>query len=244
VKPRGQRLGEAEIRSKVMALLEMVQLARFAERFPAQLSGGQRQRVALARALAVEPQVLLLDEPFGALDAKVRKELRRWLRQLHDDLHITSIFVTHDQEEALELADRVVVMNEGRIEQIGSPQTVYDAPASPFVYSFLGTSNILRGSMSSGQFHAGGSEDSLAYIRPHELNITREASEGAMPATIKRVLEFGALSRIELSGTGQNLEVEMPQSERASLGLSAGDAVFLTPRRLQVFKTTSPEYEI
>jgi sulfate transport system ATP-binding protein len=244
VKPRRERLGEAEIRQKVMALLEMVQLARFAERFPAQLSGGQRQRVALARALAVEPQVLLLDEPFGALDAKVRKELRRWLRQLHDDLHITSIFVTHDQEEALELADQVVVMNEGRIEQIGSPQQVYDAPASPFVYSFLGTSNVLRGSMAGGHFQPGGAQESLAYIRPHELRITREASAGAIPATIKRVLEFGALSRIELAGGGQNLEVEMPQPERAALGLGAGDAVFLAPRRLQVFEASGLEYEI
>src|SRR5205085_2995207 len=137
-RPRLQRLSEAEIRAKVMRLLELVQLGWLASRFPSQLSGGQRQRVALARALAVEPRVLLLDEPFGALDAKVRKELRRWLRSLHDELHVTSIFVTHDQEEALEVADRVVVMNAGRIEQVGTPQEVWEQPASPFVYGFLG----------------------------------------------------------------------------------------------------------
>src|SRR5215207_3625434 len=141
VKPRGQRPGEAQIKAKVHELLELVQLGWTAHRYPAQLSGGQRQRVALARALAVEPRVLLLDEPFGALDAKVRKELRRWLRRLHDELHITSIFVTHDQDEALEVADRIVLMNKGHIEQIGSPQEVYERPASAFAYSFLGAVN-------------------------------------------------------------------------------------------------------
>ncbi|HYN38818.1 MAG TPA: sulfate ABC transporter ATP-binding protein, partial [Rhodospirillales bacterium] len=142
VKPRAQRPREAAIRERVMKLLSLVQLDPFAKRFPSQLSGGQRQRVALARALAIEPAVLLLDEPFGALDAKVRKELRRWLRRLHDDLHVTSIFVTHDQEEALEVSDRVVLMNAGQVEQIGSPQDVWDHPASPFVYGFLGDVNL------------------------------------------------------------------------------------------------------
>ena len=144
VKPRNERPSEAQIKQKVMDLLKLVQLDWLAERFPSQLSGGQRQRIALARALAVEPKVLLLDEPFGALDAKVRKELRRWLRRLHDELHVTSIFVTHDQEEALEVADRVVVINQGRIEQSGSPQQVWDNPASPFVYGFLGCSMAAR----------------------------------------------------------------------------------------------------
>ncbi len=150
VKPRRERPSEAVIRKKVMDLLDLVQLGWLADRSPAQLSGGQRQRVALARALAVEPQVLLLDEPFGALDAKVRKELRRWLRQLHDELHITSIFVTHDQEEALELADRVVLMNAGRVEQVDTPRQVYDHPASAFVYGFLGSSNLFRGRVEDG----------------------------------------------------------------------------------------------
>ena len=145
VKPRAERPSKAQIHRKVHDLLKLVQLDWLADRYPSQLSGGQRQRIALARALAVEPKVLLLDEPFGALDAKVRKELRRWLRRLHDELHVTSIFVTHDQEEALEVADRIVVMNHGRVEQQGSPQEVYDSPASPFVYGFLGAVNLFHG---------------------------------------------------------------------------------------------------
>lgn len=142
VRPRKTRPTKQEIRDKVMELLQLVKLENFSDRYPTQLSGGQRQRVALARALAVEPKVLLLDEPFGALDAKVRKELRRWLRKLHDEFHITSIFVTHDQEEALDVADRIVVMNNGKIEQIGSPDEVYTHPKSPFVYDFLGNVNL------------------------------------------------------------------------------------------------------
>jgi sulfate transport system ATP-binding protein len=156
VKPRSERPSEAQIKKKVMDLLKLVQLDWLAERFPSQLSGGQRQRIALARALAVEPKVLLLDEPFGALDAKVRKELRRWLRRLHDELHVTSIFVTHDQEEALEVADRVVVINQGRIEQSGSPQQVWDHPASPFVYGFLGDVNLFHGRAHEGLVHLEG----------------------------------------------------------------------------------------
>ncbi|MEO5794800.1 MAG: sulfate ABC transporter ATP-binding protein, partial [Rhodoferax sp.] len=151
VKPRNQRPSEAVIKAKVHELLGLVQLDWLANRYPSQLSGGQRQRIALARALAVEPKVLLLDEPFGALDAKVRKELRRWLRRLHDELHVTSIFVTHDQEEALEVADRVVVMNKGKVEQIGSPQQVWDHPASPFVYGFLGDVNLFHGRAHEGE---------------------------------------------------------------------------------------------
>src|SRR6187455_2337423 len=151
VKPRSQRPSEAEIRRKVHDLLGLVQLDWLADRFPSQLSGGQRQRIALARALAVEPKVLLLDEPFGALDAKVRKELRRWLRRLHDEMHVTSIFVTHDQEEALELANRVVIINEGRIEQDGTPDEVVEHPATPFVVNFLGQVNIFHGRVQEGQ---------------------------------------------------------------------------------------------
>ena len=150
VRPRATRPSEAEIKKRVMRLLDLVQLSFLADRYPAQLSGGQRQRIALARALAVEPRVLLLDEPFGALDAKVRKELRRWLRTLHDELHITSIFVTHDQEEALEVADQIIVMNKGNVEQIGSPREVYEQPATPFVFDFLGQANRFE-----GQHHQG-----------------------------------------------------------------------------------------
>ncbi len=186
VKPRSQRPSEAQIRDKVMSLLKLVQLDWIADRFPSQLSGGQRQRIALARALAVEPKVLLLDEPFGALDAKVRKELRRWLRHLHDELHVTSIFVTHDQEEALEVADRVVVINQGRIEQEGTPQQVWDNPATPFVYGFLGDVNLFKGRASDGRVYlddgtqldshdAKGASDSkaFAYVRPHDLEVER-----------------------------------------------------------------------
>src|SRR5689334_7162521 len=183
VKPRKERPSDAQIRQKVTDLLKLVQLDWLADRYPSQLSGGQRQRIALARALAVEPKVLLLDEPFGALDAKVRKELRRWLRRLHDDLGITSLFVTHDQEEALEVADRIVVMNEGRVEQIGTPDEVYDHPATPFVYQFLGDVNLFRGRVHDGRAMVGdwhvpipddvpaGHDDALVYVRPHDLEI-------------------------------------------------------------------------
>ena len=171
VRPRSRRLPESEIKSRVDKLLQLVQLDWLADRFPSQLSGGQRQRVALARALAVEPRVLLLDEPFGALDAKVRQELRRWLRRLHDEVHVTSVFVTHDQEEALEVADRVVVMNRGRIEQIGTPDEVYDHPATPFVFEFLGHVNRLprvAGSTAQG------------YARPHEFAVLAQPAADAM----------------------------------------------------------------
>src|SRR5438132_408714 len=185
VKPRTQRPSEAQIRKKVHDLLGLVQLDWLADRFPSQLSGGQRQRIALARALAVEPKVLLLDEPFGALDAKVRKELRRWLRRLHDELHVTSIFVTHDQEEALEVADRRVLMNAGRIEQVGSPQDVWDHPASPFVYGFLGDVNLFHGRAHEGEVHLEGMQldspehadaqnaKAMAYVRPHDIEVER-----------------------------------------------------------------------
>lgn len=246
VRPRDQRPSEAEIRRKVKELLDLVQLASLADRAPAQLSGGQRQRIALARALAVEPQVLLLDEPFGALDAKVRKELRRWLRQLHDDLHITSIFVTHDQEEALELADRVVLMNKGQVEQLGSPTEVYAQPASEFVFGFLGSANRIEGEVANGRLAVPGTNIALpvlsaearqvtAYIRPHELGIARGEGEG-IPATVRRVLELGALARVELTTeAGQGYEAEIPQSELAGLALSAGETVRLVPRALRLF---------
>src|SRR5687767_6037314 len=185
VKPRGQRPSDAQIKRKVHDLLGLVQLDWLADRFPSQLSGGQRQRIALARALAVEPKVLLLDEPFGALDAKVRKELRRWLRRLHDELHVTSIFVTHDQEEALEVADRIVLMNKGNIEQIGSPADVYNSPASPFVYGFLGNVNLFHGRVHEGVLESegvtfdapehGGARDArgTGFVRPHDIEIDR-----------------------------------------------------------------------
>ena len=225
VKPRNERPSEAQIKQKVMDLLKLVQLDWLAERFPSQLSGGQRQRIALARALAVEPKVLLLDEPFGALDAKVRKELRRWLRRLHDELHVTSIFVTHDQEEALEVADRVVVINQGRIEQSGSPQQVWDNPASPFVYGFLGDVNLFHGRAHEGLVHMEGIEldspehqqaqnaKAFAYVRPHDLDVQRYTSgagvdEDGRPrgivAQLERAIVVGPIARLELIPAGDH----------------------------------------
>ena len=220
VKPRKERPSEAAIREKVMSLLKLVQLDWIADRYPSQLSGGQRQRIALARALAVEPKVLLLDEPFGALDAKVRKELRRWLRQLHDELHVTSIFVTHDQEEALEVADRVVVINKGRIEQEGTPQQVWDNPATPFVYGFLGDVNLFKGRASDGRVYleegmqldsadAHGAHDAqaFAYVRPHDLEVERyspgqnldgHGRPSGIVVQLSRAIVVGPIARLEL----------------------------------------------
>jgi sulfate transport system ATP-binding protein len=254
VKPRGVRPDEAQIRSKVMDLLNRVQLEGLADRFPSQLSGGQRQRIALARALAVEPRVLLLDEPFGALDAKVRKELRRWLRRLHDELQVTSVFVTHDQEEALEVADRVVLMNQGRIEQVGSPEQVWAQPASPFAYSFLGDVNLFHGRAHQGQLHLDGvvmpapeypsaqEAQALAYVRPHELQVERD-QPGArgIAALLQRALVVGPVARLELQaetgGDGQLIEAQISSDEFAQLGLREGERLRLTPRRAGVFFT-------
>jgi len=249
VKPRKQRPSEAEIARKVHALLDLVQLDWLADRFPPQLSGGQRQRIALARALAVEPRVLLLDEPFGALDAKVRKELRRWLRRLHDELHITSIFVTHDQEEALEVADRVVLMDHGRVEQVGAPAEVYERPATPFVYGFLGAVNRFSGRIDGAHLRVGDEAlphdgDALphgasayGFARPHELSIALQPGSGGIAATVARVLSFGAASRVELLGAGeQHYEVELSRERAAALALASGQAVWLVPQRLSVFE--------
>ena len=220
VKPRKERPSEAQIKEKVMSLLKLVQLDWIADRYPSQLSGGQRQRIALARALAVEPKVLLLDEPFGALDAKVRKELRRWLRRLHDELHVTSIFVTHDQEEALEVADRVVVINQGKIEQEGTPQEVWDSPASPFVYGFLGDVNLFKGRAKDGRVELQDGmqldcselegvvdRNAFAYVRPHDLEVERyspgQNTEGTGRTTglvvqLSRAIVVGPIARLEL----------------------------------------------
>ncbi|KAF1852258.1 hypothetical protein Lal_00013652 [Lupinus albus] len=243
VRPRGERPGSAEIKRRVTELLELVQLSPFAGRYPAQLSGGQRQRVALARALAIEPKVLLLDEPFGALDAKVRKELRRWLRKLHDDIHITSVFVTHDQEEALELADRVVVMNQGRIEQIGTPAEVYDHPASAFVYEFLGQVNRFDCTVEGGIARVGDGAlaiptqggvqgPAVAYVRPHDLGVT-PASAG--PARISGIHVVGPDARIDIDLAGLSLEAEMDRERLATLGIAAGDRCAIHIDRARVF---------
>ncbi|MCE2912604.1 MAG: sulfate/molybdate ABC transporter ATP-binding protein [Pseudomonadota bacterium] len=235
---------EAQIRDKVTQLLELVQLDWLADRYPHQLSGGQRQRIALARALAVEPRVLLLDEPFGALDAKVRKELRRWLRRLHDEVHVTSVFVTHDQDEAMEVADRVVVMNEGRIEQVGTPDEVYDRPATPFVLQFLGDVNLFHGRADHAPGGGGGPRDTV-YVRPHELEIVAEPADGAWSATLSQTLTVGANTRIEFRRDGEAgyLDVELPREEyrrlRDRLGLERGSRVYLKPRRVTRFEVAA-----
>ena len=264
VKPRGQRPSDAQIKAKVTDLLKLVQLDWLADRYPSQLSGGQRQRIALARALAVEPKVLLLDEPFGALDAKVRKELRRWLRRLHDELHVTSIFVTHDQEEALEVADRVVVINQGQIEQVGTPQEVWDNPASPFVYGFLGDVNLFQGRAHDGSVkfatglelastEAQGANDAQAwaYIRPHELDVSRPAAgvtrvAGGLLAQLDRAIVVGPVARLELiaqqapevahnHASEKLIEAHISAHEFHTLGLREGETLLVTPRRAKVF---------
>ena len=249
VKPRRQRPSKAEIRKKVMYLLEMVQLDWTADRLPSQLSGGQRQRIALARALAVEPKVLLLDEPFGALDAKVRAELRRWLRRLHDEIHVTSVFVTHDQEEALEVSDRVIVMNRGRVEQDGAPEGVYDHPANPFVYQFLGSVNqfharVRDGVAQVGQFRIAapeyaGQPDSPAvvYVRPHDIDVLGTANDASLHARIDLVSVVGPMVRLELQtdDSSQIVHVEMPRGRFREQGLVQGGDAWIRPVNSRVF---------
>ncbi|WOB07862.1 sulfate ABC transporter ATP-binding protein [Piscinibacter gummiphilus] len=240
VRPKATRPSESKIREKVMELLKLVQLDWLADRYPHQLSGGQRQRIALARALAVEPKVLLLDEPFGALDAKVRKELRRWLRRLHDEMHVTSVFVTHDQDEAMEVADRVVVMNLGKIEQDGTPDEVYDRPATPFVLQFLGDVNLFHGRFGHSP---GGNVDpnDVSYVRPHELEIVATPSEGTLAVTLSQALTVGPQTRIEFKrqDDGSYVDVEMARADytalRDTLGLVTGSQVYLKPRRVTRF---------
>ncbi|KWI28889.1 sulfate/molybdate ABC transporter ATP-binding protein [Burkholderia stagnalis] len=249
VKPRRERPSEVVIRDKVHELLKLVQLDWLAQRYPSELSGGQRQRIALARALAVEPKVLLLDEPFGALDAKVRKELRSWLRRLHDDLHISTIFVTHDQEEALEVADRIVVLNRGRVEQVGSPQDVYDHPQSAFVYEFLGAANRLPGTVADRGFVAEGAAAPIevdadfagpahAYVRPHDLQLwpTGEGRRDGIAVDVRRVVPLGGSVRVELEArAGGALEAELDRDAWRALALQVGDGATAVPRAVRVF---------
>ncbi len=224
VRPRGTRPDKEVIRARVNELLQLVQLGDLGGRYPVQLSGGQRQRVALARALAIDPSVLLLDEPFGALDAKVRKDLRRWLRELQRRLKLTTVFVTHDQEEALEIADRVVIMSTGRIEQIGTPREVYDRPATPFVMEFLGDVNRLT---SEGTDAA-----SATYVRPHDVGIERQRrADGtpAMEAVVKALFVRGAGAKVELerADNGERVEAHLSGARMEELALREGDAVFI-----------------
>lgn len=249
VRPRKSRPSEAELRAKVQKLLQLIQLEWLADRLPSQLSGGQRQRVALARALAVEPQVLLLDEPFGALDAKVRQELRRWLRRLHSELSVTSVFVTHDQEEALEVADLVVVTNEGRIQQVGRPDEVYDHPANPFVFKFLGNVNLFHGRVEGRKAYINGTVRTLpkgqempageaeVYVRPHHLQITHQPrSQGYFPATVKDFTRAGPLVKVELTTKlGETVQVDLTQDRFRALHLQRNAQVFVSPREVKIF---------
>jgi sulfate transport system ATP-binding protein len=254
VRPRRVRPSEAEIRETVMGLLHLVQLDVLADRRPSELSGGQRQRVALARALAVKPKVLLLDEPFGALDAKVRQELRDWLRKLHDEIHVTSIFVTHDQQEALEVSDRVVIMNEGRIEQSGTPEEVYERPGTPFVYGFLGDVNLFHGRINQGRVTIGGSqldapgwadaEDQagVAYVRTYEVELEPSpTSTSSLEAVVRHLRAFGPAVRVELDLVegGRTIEAHIPRERFEALGLTKGQRVHVSPTNVRVFAEPS-----
>jgi sulfate transport system ATP-binding protein len=266
VRPRTTRPAKSVIADKVHSLLKLIQLENMGSRYPAQLSGGQRQRVALARALAIEPKVLLLDEPFGALDAKVRKGLRDWLRRLHEEIHVTSVLVTHDQEEALEVADRIVVMNRAKIEQVGSPTEVFHHPASEFVMEFLGQVNVFRGRLKNGRAVVGdvafdyagyarpdgsSSEDhasddgqaATVYVRPHEMDIERSPSGAAgLYARVLRINPAGAVARVGLQTEDQNeISVDLPYHRFEELELKLGEMVFVSPKRVRVF---APEYVI
>lgn len=248
VKPKRIRSSEEQIRVKVKELLKLIQLEWVEKRYPWQLSGGQRQRIALARALAVEPKVLLLDEPFGSLDAQVRKELRQWLRRFHDDLHITSLFVTHDQEEALEVADRVVVMNKGKIEQIGTPEQVYHKPANSFVLSFLGNVNLFHLRVEDGKAYMGNKEIKLPgiqqnvktaklYIRPHQFDIKLLATgPSSLKAFVKFINPAGTTVKLDLkTEQGDSIQAEISQAEYTTLKLQKNDEVYVNPKEVTFY---------
>ena len=264
VRPKATRPPESEIKRRVMELLELVQLANLHGRLPGQLSGGQRQRVALARALAVEPKVLLLDEPFGALDARVRTELRRWLRRLHEQIHVTGVLVTHDQEEALEVADRVVVMNHAKIEQVGTPDEVFHHPANEFVMRFLGSVNLFHSRLDHpdsaapqvltppGQLThsaitsaAGNGKSARVLVRPHDLDVfVLDDGQPSVAAVVRRVNSAGSVVKVELSNdAGDRFDVELPHDRFGQLQLKSGQAVFVRPRQIRVF-SDSGDYSI
>jgi len=248
VRPRRRRPSRDQIRVRVDELLKRVQLAELGNRYPSQLSGGQRQRVALARALAVEPDVLLLDEPFGALDAQVRTSLRRWLRELHEELELTTVFVTHDQEEALELADRIVVMNKGRIEQVGRPHDVYQDPATPFVCEFIGRTNRIRLQRRGDTWGAGGwflpagasgglFASAVGYVRPEHLSLTVPDGEPAWDARLRHVYLAGSIAHLDIyvADIDQTLEVDVASEDLGRLALTPGVALRVAPTRLVAF---------
>jgi len=251
---RVRKVPKERITRRVQELLHLIRLEALGNRYPAQLSGGQRQRVALARALAIEPSVLLLDEPFGALDAKVRQELRQWLRRLHDEIHMTTVFVTHDQEEAFEVADEVVVMNRGRIEQVDTPQAVFEHPANAFVMDFLGNVNVFHARVQNGRASLGGLEldcpgypdaappTATVYVRPHELEIHRSANgHPALRATVERIQAAGPIAKIHAISCefGLGMNVELSAQRLAELALRTGETVYVAPRRVRVFAPDS-----
>jgi sulfate transport system ATP-binding protein len=253
---RVRRTPTAQVQERVGELLRLIRLEGLEQHYPSQLSGGQRQRVALARALAARPRVLLLDEPFGALDARVRQELREWLRRLHDEIHVTSIFVTHDQEEAFAVADQVAVLRAGRIEQAGTPQEVFEQPANAFVMDFLGNVNVFHGQVQNGVADCHGMQlawpayphsaarPAQVYIRPHELDIHRQPDNGtSLRARVVHINPVGPVTRIQLQAeeSGPQMQVELSPHRLAELNLQAGETVFVAPRRAHVFV---PDYTI
>jgi sulfate transport system ATP-binding protein len=224
IRPRAERPSKRAIRERVNELLSLVQLDGFAERYPAQLSGGQRQRMALARSLAIEPKVLLLDEPFGALDAKVRRELRTWLRHLHDDIHVTTVIVTHDQEEAMDIADEVVILDHGVVQQVGAPSDVYEHPANEFVMGFLGPVNEVDGGL----------------VRPHDLEISEEPLDGAAEAHVERIVHLGFEVRVEIvRADGWKLWAQLTRDEVERLGLERDQLVWVRSRRARTFSEST-----
>ncbi|WP_150540122.1 sulfate/molybdate ABC transporter ATP-binding protein [Actinobacillus vicugnae] len=246
MKPKHERLSEAEIQAKVKNLLALIQLEHLAKRYPDQLSGGQRQRVALARAVATEPKVLLLDEPFGALDAKVRKDLRRWLRDFHHEINLTSIFVTHDQDEALEVADKIILMNKGQIEQIGTPEQVYKQPRTAFVANFLGDVNILHGYILAGTLHIDNfkkpiancytADDVVVYVRPHEIAISKMPVDNALKGTVARVHTAGPTVFLEVLHKNHDpIEISVSYAQFEYERFSVGDDVYFHPLLLNFF---------
>ena len=251
---RVRKQTNAQVAARVDELLDLVKLQGLGGRFPAQLSGGQRQRVGFARALAANPKILLLDEPFGALDAQVRLELRQFLRELHERTHITTLMVTHDQEEALELSDRIVVLDRGRIHQVGSPREIYEAPQTPFVASFVGMANVLMGRMNSGWASAPGMKVQVpepmpdgsavkAIVRPHDLRLSRDPNFGT-PVTVARLVFAGSIAKVDVTTpTGETLSVHLPQDEVDRLALQAGDVVHLEAARARVFADSSKTFE-
>ena len=247
VLPKSERPSKEHIRAKVEELLQLVQLSHLAKSYPHQLSGGQRQRIALARALAVEPKLLLLDEPFGALDAKVRKELRKWLRDIHHELGVTSILVTHDQEEALEVSDEIVVMNHGKIEQVGTAESLYRQPQNAFVTEFLGETDAFEGRIEKGEWHYNGfrwpldktykwqEQTATAYVRPHEWTVAADGMPPMLNARIEKIHPAGALTHLTVKEGRQDIHITFADSDAVRLGLTEGQNIALTPKQVYIF---------